>query len=88
MPNLRSQRIDDNGIELIASDGRSITITKADVLAHYQSETGSAATRKAATITWAKNQIVSALGKEQIDLAQLLIDADMTLGKFSRLEIG
>jgi hypothetical protein len=87
MPNIRSQVLTEDGISLVASDGRSITITKSDVLAHYQTETGSAATRKANTIQWAKNLIVSTLGQEQIDITQLVLDADMTLGKFSKLEI-
>ena len=66
MPNLRSQRIDDTGLSLVGSDGRSITLTRAEVLAHFQGLGGSAASRRTATIQWAKDQIEAALGAEQV----------------------
>ena len=71
MPNLRSQRIDDTGLELVASDGRSITLTRAEVLAHFAAETGNANARRAATIQWVKDTIAAALGPEQVPQAMM-----------------
>jgi hypothetical protein len=66
MPNIRSQRIDNTGLEIIASDGRSISITRADVFAHFDSLSGGKPAKITATIQWVKDQIVSALGEEQV----------------------
>lgn len=88
MPNIRSQRVDSTGISIVASDGRSTTITKAQIQAFYQSTNGNAASRKAQTITWAKQQIESALGAEQVPQAILNIYIDTNLGELTSLQIG
>ena len=36
MPNIRSQSLTSNGLTLVASDGRIVIITRADVIAHFQ----------------------------------------------------
>lgn len=74
MPNLRSQSIDASGISLVASDGRSFTLTRAQVLAHFQGLNGSKPSRIAATIQWVKDSIEAALGPEQVPA--LLVDFD------------
>ena len=74
MPNLRSQSIDANGLSLVASDGRSFTLTRAEVIAHFQTETGGRAARLAKTIQWAKDSIEAALGPEQVPA--FLVDFD------------
>jgi len=74
MPNLRSQSIDANGLSLVASDGRSFTLTRAEVIAHFQAETGSRASRITKTIAWVKDSIEAALGPEQVPA--FLIDFD------------
>lgn len=74
MPNIRSQSLTSNGLTLVASDGRSVSITRADVIAHFQSETGTRAKRLAATIQWVKDSIEAALGPEQVPA--LLADFD------------
>jgi hypothetical protein len=74
MPNLRSQSIDANGLELVASDGRSFTLTRAEVMVHFQSETGGRAARLSKTIQWVKDSIEAALGAEQVPA--FLIDFD------------
>lgn len=66
MPNLRSQSIDANGLSMVASDGRSITLTRAQVIANFQTQTGSRAAKIAATIQWVKDSITTALGAEQV----------------------
>lgn len=80
MPNLRSQSIDANGLTLVASDGRSITLTRAQVVAHFQAETGSRAARLAATIAWVKASIETALGPEQVPASSLDFDFDDVAG--------
>lgn len=74
MPNLRSQSLDANGLSLVASDGRSFTLTRAEVIAHFQSETGNRAAKLAATIQWVKDGIEAALGPEQVPA--FLVDFD------------
>lgn len=74
MPNLRSQSIDANGLELVASDGRSFTLTRAEAIAHFQAETGGRAAKLAKTIQWVKDSIEAALGPEQVPA--FLIDFD------------
>ena len=66
MPNLRSQSITADGIELVASDGRSFILTRAQVIAHFQSLNGSKPSKIAATIQWVKSSIEAALGPEQV----------------------
>ncbi len=87
MPNLRSQRVDNTGIELVASDGRSITITKAQIQAFFATTNGNAASRKAQVITWAKQQIEAALGISQVPQAVLDIDVDTNLGEITTLSV-
>ena len=74
MPNLRSQSIDANGLSLVASDGRSFTLTRAEVIAHFQSLNGSKSSKIAATIQWVKDSIEAVLGPEQVPA--FLIDFD------------
>lgn len=80
MPNIRSQSLDSDGLSIVASDGRSITLTRADVIAHFQSEKGTKAARLAATIQWVKAQIEAALGPEQMPAALVDFDLDDVQG--------
>lgn len=66
MPNIRSQSLTSDGLTIVASDGRSITLTRVDVIAHFQSETGTQAKRLLATAQWVKDSIEAALGPEQV----------------------
>lgn len=92
MPNIRSQRIGDVGgtlaLEIVGSDGRTCTLTKAQVQAFYQSTSGNAASRRSQVIAWIKDQIVTALGPEQISLAELDYDFDLGSGGLTRARIG
>lgn len=76
MPNLRSQSIDANGLSLVASDGRSFALTRADVMAHFQSLNGSKPSRIADTIQWVKDSIEVALGPEQVPASLIDFDFD------------
>ena len=92
MPNIRSQTVYNDGgpqaLEIVASDGRSFTLTKAAVQAFYRSTSGNAASRRAQVITWCKGGIVAALGAEQISLAELDYDFDLNTGAVARAVIG
>ena len=66
MPNVRAQRLTKDELYIMASDGREVTITRAQALAKYQSLSGTKAVRLAATVQWIKGQIVVALGVEQV----------------------
>lgn len=80
MPNIRSQSLTSDGLTIVASDGRSITLTRADVIAHFQAEAGNKATRIEATIDWMKAQIEAALGPEQVPAVLTDFDFDDVQG--------
>jgi hypothetical protein len=63
----RSQIANKDGLEIVASDGTTYAITRAQVLAIYQAQTGNAASRKAATIAIIKQQMADAFGLSQFD---------------------
>lgn len=76
MPNIRSQSLTSDGLTIVASDGRSITLTRTDVIAHFQGETGTRAKRLLATIQWVKDSIEATLGPEQVPATLIDFDAD------------
>lgn len=80
MPNIRSQSLTSDGLTIVASDGRSITLTRADVIAHFQIETGTRAKRLRATIQWVKATLEAALGPEQVPALLTDFDADDAQG--------
>lgn len=92
MPNIRSQTVYNDGgpqsLEIVASDGRTFTLTKAAVQTFYQGTSGNAASRRAQVITFIKNGIVTALGANQIDATHLDYDFDIATGNITRANIG
>ena len=78
MPNIRAQRVSPTELYIQASDGREFTATRAQLLQIYNTQGGNAAARKAATLTNIKNQIIAALGAEQISAAELTLDFSPT----------
>jgi len=85
MPNIRAQ----SGVtlSLVASDGRSITIEPAELLAHYEGESGSAEQRYAATVDWAKGRIVAALGEEQVSAQSIDVEFELASGRVIHLAV-
>lgn len=88
MPNIRSQRIDANGIEIVASDGRTFSVTRAQIRNFFQAQTGTRAEKRAATIDRLKDEIRDALGANQINRASLSLDFDDADGTPTALEVG
>lgn len=93
MPNIISQRVyrPDEGsltLEIVGNDGRTFTLTKAQVQAIYQGTSGNAAQRRAAVVTEVKNRIVAALGPENIDPNELTYDFSTTDGSITVARIG
>lgn len=81
MAALRSQSLNPaTGMVLVASDGRSYTLTRAAAAALFQAQVGTPAQRAAAAIAIVKAQIVAALGPEQISIDQIGFDIDGTVG--------
>lgn len=81
MPNLRSQSITSEGIELVASDGRVFTLTRAQAVAIFQAQQGgSPAARLQRAIDQVKANIEAALGPEQVPAALLELDFDQQGG--------
>lgn len=80
MANLRAADVTKDGMVLTGLPDRTFTVTRQEILTFYQAQQGNAAARKAATITWLKNNIVAALGAENVDPANLIVDFDATDG--------
>lgn len=57
------------GIYVQASDGREFVVTKRMVRERFQIETGTVPARKLKVKLWLRQQLVAALGAEQIDPA-------------------
>ncbi len=75
------------GLYIKASNGHSIALTRAQILAHFASETGTRAVKRAATIAWVKQQIQAALGDDMIDATNITQDFDDTEGTPTDLTI-
>ena len=80
MPNLRSSRVDKDGIELVASDGRVWKVSRAEIQANCASQVGNAAAKKTKAIAWLKKSVEDALGPEQVPIAALDLDGDLAKG--------
>jgi hypothetical protein len=76
VPNLRSAEVTNQSISLVASDGRTFSVTKAEIQAFLATQGGNAAARKAATIAWVLANIEAALGAEQVPSALITFDFD------------
>lgn len=70
---VNAQRIDATGFFVSTREGLSITLTKAQIQAFFQTTSGNAATRRQLTIDWARGQIATALG---LPLVQVELDID------------
>lgn len=76
MPNLRSADVSKDGITLVASDGRTFSVSRTEIVAFWQAQGGNAANRKSATITWVLTNMQTALGAEQVPSALATMDFD------------
>ena len=87
MPNIRSQTLTVNGLTIVASNGRSVAVTKENIRARFLVETGTNAQRKTKTITWFKSQIETALGPEQVPTAVITADVNTATGSPTSFEV-
>lgn len=87
MPNLRSQSLTREGITLVGSDGRTYSVTRPELVARFQLETGTPAQRKTKTLTWLRGQIEAALGPEQVPAALVDVDFDTADGGLTLLHL-
>jgi hypothetical protein len=76
VPNIRSQEVTNNSLTIVASDGRTFTVTKAEIQTFAAAQGGNAAARKAATIAWVLANMQTAIGAEQIPSALVTFDYD------------
>lgn len=99
MPNIRKQivgALDELGGEYVgkvglhvtASDGRTATVTRQQIVNHFQNELGTLAIRRAATRAWLKAQAAAALGAEQVPTSAVTFDFDDGDGTPTVLEVG
>lgn len=100
MPNLRAQIVgqlgshapsaaagDQVGIWMQASNGKTFTLTKKQLLAQVVAAVGSRAVKRATVMAAIKVAIQNALGAEQVDLAGLVLDFDDADGTPSQVEV-
>ena len=91
MPNIRKQIVGDLsdlggafvgvvGLHITVSNGNTWTITKADIVAIFQAQTGTLAARKAATIAAIKSQAQAALGAAMLDTTAVTVDVNTATG--------
>ena len=78
MPNVIRQSITRTAISVTGSNGVTVTLTAAEIVAHYDTETGNATTRRLATIAWAKQQLANGIGVTVLSDAEIDIDFDGT----------
>lgn len=86
---IKSQTVTKDGISITFVNDVVYNITRAQILALYQQQTGNAAARKAATITAIKQQMVDAatsiwLSVDRIDFRFNEANADENLWLFIR----
>lgn len=84
MPNIRSQRIDADGLELVTSDGRVFAVTAAQIRARHLADGG----RRDKVRAWLRLAVKAALGCERIGDAEVDFDYDANTGVLTSLTIG
>ncbi len=80
---IRSQTLTNQVLTIVAGDGRTYSVTKQQVQAFYQTTSGNAASRRNQVITWYRNGLVAALGAEQVNPAELIVDFSTVDGGWS-----
>lgn len=75
---MRSQLVTKDEITIVASDGRQFSVSRAQIVAFWQAQGGSAAARKTATVNWVKTNMQTALGAEQCPVGLATMDFDTT----------
>jgi hypothetical protein len=78
VPNVRSSIVTKDEISIVGSDGRTFSVTRAQIVAFWQAQGGSAAARKTATVNWVKTNMQTALGPEQVPVALMTFDFNAT----------
>ena len=81
MPNIRSQSISPQGIEVVASDGTVFRITRGELRARVQLETGTRPQKAAKALAFALQAMEDGLHKAQIDRAQVTLEFDDLTGE-------
>lgn len=80
---IRAQSVTRDGIRIEMGDGRTFEVTRQQVRANFQQETGTAAQRRTKTILWLRNSAIAALGAEQFNPRQFAVDFDNADGGFT-----
>mgnify|MGYP001573659687 FL=1 len=85
MPNIRSQRLDSTGIEIVASDGRTFSATMLAIRTFFMAQTGTPPTKALKTLNWLGANIQNALGAEQVPASSLIVVVESLDGRVSSL---
>ncbi len=88
MPNIIRQSITKDAVSVTGSNGVTVTLTAAQMVAHYQTEPGNATTRRLATIQWVKDQISNGIGDNLLPASDIDFDVDSGTVEPSRLTTG
>jgi hypothetical protein len=76
VPNITSQVCTNQSLTIVASDGGTFTVTKAEIQAFLATQGGNAAARKAATIDWVKANIETTLGPKLVTASMITFNFD------------
>lgn len=87
MANIQAMSLTRDGLSITACDGRNFSLTRAQAIAIFQSQSGNRAAKIVATIQLVRNQIISAIGAEQVSLSELGFDFDDIQG-LKHLKLG
>ena len=87
MPNVRSQTITDDSLTIVASDGRTYSVTRLEILANYALQTGTPPQRKQKCIDWVKESVEAALGAEQVPASLINLDVSDVTGKVTTCQL-
>ena len=66
---------------------RECLLTKSQVQTYYQSTTGNAASRRAQVLLWIKEQIVAAIGPENLSVEQISFEVNLAEGGLTNFEV-
>jgi hypothetical protein len=85
MASIMAQAQDEQHISLTASNGKTVTVTAAEVNAYIQASVSE--DRQTDALAWIKNRVVAALGDDSIAVGELFVDIDIANGQFRSLEV-
>jgi len=79
---IRAQRVTEDEWFIQLTDGSSLTVTRADLIAQYQLASGNRTQKRAAVVAWLKDQVSTHLGITRLNRDNFIWEWDDTTGTF------